>query len=127
MSLQYVLLLWTQYKITGYNTITHYGSNLIIETLDYVDDLEYFVPNAGYDDMWAMEARIDYKKLMLLHSILNSPDERILKNVILDQKRSSRLGTQHHEITKLLKKYGIQLKSSQLGEVPMGGRNYLCA
>ena len=61
--------------------------------------------------MWTMEARIHYKKLMLYHNILNSPDDRLLKNLIMEQAKGSRSGTWHHGITELLKKYRIELST----------------
>ena len=59
--------------------------------------------------MWTMEGRIDYKKLMLFHNILNSPDERIIKQVIGEQMKNPRTGTWYNTITLLLKKYNIEM------------------
>ena len=57
--------------------------------------------------MWTMEGRIEYKKLMLYHHIINSPDERIIKRIVLTQKEMAREGTWYHTITLILKKYQL--------------------
>ena len=63
---------------------------------------------------WTMEGRINYKKLMLFHNIMNSPDERILKNVICEQMRNPRKGTWYHTITELLARYEIGLAVTEV-------------
>ncbi len=57
--------------------------------------------------MWTMEGRVDYKKLMLYHHIINSPDERLLKNLIVTQTKMNREGTWYHTITLILQKYRL--------------------
>ena len=58
--------------------------------------------------MWTMEGRVNYKKLMLYHHIINSPDTRILKRLILTQMESVRKGTWYHSITLILRKYQLE-------------------
>ncbi len=58
--------------------------------------------------MWTMEGRVDYRKMMLYHHIIHSPDERILKKMILVQKEMNRCGTWYHTITMILRKYQLE-------------------
>ena len=68
-----------------------------------------YLPLLMETGMWTMEARINYKKLMLFHNILNSPDDRLLKQVLKEQMKSPRKGTWFYTITELIKRYNIEL------------------
>ena len=57
--------------------------------------------------MLTMEARLDYKKSMLYHNIINSDETRIIKQIIMEQRNFARKGTWYHGITLILKKYGV--------------------
>ena len=69
-----------------------------------VPSLTPYLPLLLETGMWTMEGRIEYKKLMLYHHIINSPDERIIKRIVLTQKEMVREGTWYHTITLILKK-----------------------
>ena len=62
--------------------------------------------------MWTMEARINYKKLMLYHNIMNSDDNRLLKHIVMEQKRNLRSGTWYHSITEIVRKYDIHMSDN---------------
>ena len=57
--------------------------------------------------MLTLEARLDYKKSMLYHNIINSDETRIIKKIIMEQRNFARKGTWYHGITLILKKYGV--------------------
>ena len=54
-----------------------------------------------------MEARIHYRKLMLLHNIINSDEKRLIRRILLAQKKWNRSGTWYNEVTKILEMYNI--------------------
>ena len=56
-----------------------------------------------------MEARLDYKKLMLFHNIMNSDEKRVLKKLLLVQKQENRKGTWYTNTCTIIQKYGIEL------------------
>ena len=68
-----------------------------------------YLPLLMETGMWTMEGRINYKKFMLFHNILNSPDDRLLKQVLIEQMKSPRPGTWFYTITELIKRYNIEL------------------
>ena len=57
--------------------------------------------------IWTMEARIDYKKLMLYHNIKHSENERIIKKILNVQEDDQREGTWNDDIIKKIIYYGI--------------------
>ena len=61
---------------------------------------------------WTMEARVDYRKLMLFHNILNSDNKRTIKRIILIQKRENREGTWYTSVKKILTKYNINTSAT---------------
>ena len=68
-----------------------------------------YLPLLMETGMWTMEARLSYKKLMLFHNIINSPDDRLVRELVTEQRKTCREGTWYHTITKLIDKYNIQL------------------
>ena len=68
-----------------------------------------YLPLLMETGMWTMEARLSYKKLMLFHNILNSPGDRLVRELILEQMKTTREGTWYHTITRLIEKYNIEL------------------
>ena len=56
-----------------------------------------------------MEARLDYKKLMLFHNIMNSDEKRVLKKLLLVQKQENRKGTWYTNTCIIIQKYRIEL------------------
>ena len=58
--------------------------------------------------MWTMEARLNYKKLMLFHNIMNSPEDRVIKKIIIEQQNNTRSGTWYHTIKTIQTKYNIR-------------------
>ena len=59
--------------------------------------------------MWTMEARIEYKKLMLFHNIKNSEDSRIIKQILEVQEDEVRDSTWLASLKDIILKYGIEL------------------
>ena len=57
--------------------------------------------------MPTMKSRVEYRKLMLYHNIVNSDERRIVKKVIEEQRKMDREGTWFDGIKKILEKYGI--------------------
>ena len=57
-----------------------------------------------------MEARLDYKKLMLYHNIVHSDDKRVIKKIIEAQARRNREGTWYNSVQKIITKYNIELE-----------------
>ena len=58
--------------------------------------------------MWKMEERVNYRKLMLYHRIVNSDDGRTIKKILEHQKRYDREGTWYHDVKRLCIMYGIK-------------------
>ena len=56
-----------------------------------------------------MRARLEYKKLMLYHNIINSDERRIIKKLLEIQQKEDRETTWHGNLMKIVKKYGIEL------------------
>ena len=56
-----------------------------------------------------MEARLDYKKLMLYHNIIHSDDKRVIKKIIEAQAKRNREGTWYNSVQKIITKYEIEL------------------
>ena len=52
--------------------------------------------------MWRMEERLMYRKIMLLHNIINSNDDRLIKKMIEEQEESQEEGTWYDEAAKYL-------------------------
>ena len=58
--------------------------------------------------MWTMEARVEYRKLMLYHNIKNSEDERVIKQIVKVQEQEVRESTWLADVVRIKKKYGIE-------------------
>ena len=58
--------------------------------------------------IWTMEAKYDYKKLMLYHRIVNSDKHRIMKKMLDEQTKWGRRGTWYDSINKIMYKYNIK-------------------
>jgi hypothetical protein len=58
---------------------------------------------------WTMQARLDYKKLMLFHNILHSDERRVIKKMIIEQEREGRETTWQGGIQKIIAVYEIEL------------------
>ena len=58
--------------------------------------------------MWTMEARVAYRKLMLLHNLKHSDDERVTKQIVRVQEEEEREGTWISGVQRLIKKYEIK-------------------
>ena len=56
-----------------------------------------------------MEARLDYKKLMLFHNIMNSDEKRVVKKILAVQREENREGTWYTNTRKIVEKYDIGL------------------
>ena len=54
-----------------------------------------------------MNARINYRKLMLYHNIRNSDEKRIVKKLVEEQKKMDREGTWWNGVEKIMEKYGL--------------------
>ncbi len=52
--------------------------------------------------MWRMEERLMYRKIMLLHNILNSNDDRLIKRMIIEQEEDEEESTWYDEAAKYL-------------------------
>ncbi len=57
---------------------------------------------------WTMQARIEYKKLMLYHNIKHSEEDRVIKQIVRVQEEEERPGTWNEEVKLIIKKYGIE-------------------
>ena len=51
---------------------------------------------------------------MLFHNIINSDDERLIKNIVMEQQRTNRSGTWYHSIEKLFERYKIEKSHEEL-------------
>jgi hypothetical protein len=58
---------------------------------------------------WTMRARVDYKKLMLLHNIVQSDERRFIKRLIVEQEKENRESTWYGSVKRIKAKYDIQL------------------
>ena len=58
---------------------------------------------------WTMEARMEYRKLMLYHNLMNSDDKRTMKRILIYQKREGREGTWYFGVKIIIEKYNIKL------------------
>ena len=64
--------------------------------------------------MWTMEARIDYRKMMLFHNIKNSEQERVIKQILEVQEDEARTSTWYAGVKKAVEKYGITKKVDEV-------------
>ena len=58
--------------------------------------------------MLTMKARVDYRKLMLYHNLVNSDDRRIAKHLIREQQKMDRKGTWLYGVQEIMKYYGVE-------------------
>ena len=58
--------------------------------------------------VWKMEARVDYRRLMLYHRIIHSEDSRMIKKLVKMQMKFPRAGTWYNNIKTVIEKYGIE-------------------
>ena len=100
--------------------IPKYSSNEIKEleriqhsVLTQLLNIPRSTPNVGVlmeTGMWTMQARLDYKKLMLYHNIKNSENERVIKQIVDIQEEETRSTTWVASVREIMKKYGIELE-----------------
>ena len=116
-----VLLKSLLYNIEAYPTFTKIEmrmlesmqGRMLKEVLNVPISTPYF-PLLLETGMWTVEGRISYRKLMLFHNIMNSDDDRMIKNIVIEQRRHLRRGTWYHSITELIEKYGIEISHDEL-------------
>ena len=104
---------YPSFTVLEMKTLEQVQGKIIREILEVPMSTPYF-PLLLETGMWTMEARINYKKLMLYHNIMNSDDNRLIKNIVIEQKRCLRPGTWYHSITKIIQKYSIELSENVL-------------
>ena len=109
-----VLITSFLYNAEAYPTFTNEESRMLegvqgkmLRDLLQVPMSTPYLPLLLESGMWTMEGRISYKKLMLFQNIMNSGDDRLIKNIVAEQKRTKRPGTWYYSVTKLIEKYGI--------------------
>ena len=59
--------------------------------------------------IWPIKQEIHYKKLMLVHEIMNSEDERIIKKIIKEQKKREYKGW-YEEIRQIAEEYNVDIR-----------------
>ena len=64
-----------------------------------------------------MKAKAEYKKLMLYHNILHSDDERIIKQIVKEQKDVARESTWLASVNRLMIKYKITLNPNEVSKL----------
>ena len=64
--------------------------------------------------MWTMEARINYRKLMLFHNIKNSDDGRVIKQILNVQEEEVRDTTWYADVERLMELYQITTQVTQV-------------
>ena len=64
--------------------------------------------------MWTMEARVNYKKLMLYHNIINSDEKRVIKKILEIQKKEVRKTTWYASIKEMLRVYNIEKTAEEV-------------
>ena len=64
--------------------------------------------------MWLMEARTDYRRLMLYHRIVHSDEKRMIKKITEEQRKHKREGTWYDTIYKSLQKYDVTMKVQEV-------------
>ena len=116
-----VLLKSFLYNVEAYPTITKIEMRMLesiqgrmLRDMLNVPMSTPYLPLLLETGMWTMEGRIGYRKLMLFHNIMNSDDERLIKNIVHEQIRHLRRGTWYHSITVLIEKYRIELSHEEL-------------
>ena len=60
--------------------------------------------------MWTMKLRIGYHKLMLLHHLIRSDEERVLRKIVEEQIRKNKDYGFYHECKKVCKEIAIEIK-----------------
>ena len=63
--------------------------------------------------LWTIQARIEYRKLMLFHNIKNSDEDRIIKQILTVQESEARGSTWFADVCRILCKYEIELNVSE--------------
>ena len=61
--------------------------------------------------IWPIEKQVEYKKIMLLHSILTSKGERTLKEIIIDQIERTWKGCWVEQTKEICIKYNVDIKN----------------
>ena len=107
-SILYNIEAFATFSNTEMELLERIQAQMIRQFLEVPSSTPYspLLPETG---MWTMEGRINYKKLMLFHNIVNSSDERIVKRILFEQMKDPREGTWYYSIIELLKKYNISL------------------
>ena len=63
--------------------------------------------------IWPVEYQIQYKKLLLLHQIMNSDDNRLIKKVLQDQKKNE-YNNWYNFTKEIANKYKINIAETNL-------------
>ena len=64
--------------------------------------------------IWTVEAKIFYKKLMLLHNMVKSDDERLIKKVVLEQEKYYLKGSWWQLLKEEAAKYKIEIGTASI-------------
>ena len=107
VSILYNAEAFSTFTLNEMSTLESVQATLIRGLLEVPSSTPYF-PLLLETGMWTMEGRIHYRKLMLYHHIINSPDRRVLKKVILSQMVTRRKGTWYHSLWLILCTYEIE-------------------
>ena len=88
----------------------------ILRALLEVPDSTPYLPLLLETGTWTMVGRIHYKRLMLLHHIMNSSEDRLIRKIIKVQEEEQRKGTWYEETSAIVSKY--ELESINVEETP---------
>ena len=61
--------------------------------------------------IWTVEKQIEHKKIMLLHNILTSKDDRLVKEIVRDQIENTWPGCWTEKVKKICNKYNINIEN----------------
>ena len=87
-------------------------SKIQVSALKQILHLSKSAPNIGilYETgIWPIKERIEYSRMMLFHSIMNSNDERISKKIIEQQRKEKLKNTMHERVKGISKELEINI------------------
>ena len=87
-------------------------SKIQVSALKQILHLSKSAPNIGilYETgIWPIKERIEYSRMMLFHSIMNSNNERISKKIIEQQRKEKLKNTMHERVKGISKELEINI------------------
>ena len=104
---------WTNITTKDINELEKIQKTILIKLYKLPKTTPYYgiLSEVG---MWTVEIQIQYKKLLLLHTLLNSDDERIAKKVLLEQMKQDIPKSWYPEVKRIAEENEIDLAIDEM-------------